>query len=166
MTTDLIRQASDLLAREAWLLDTRDWNGWLELYADDAVFWMPTWLDDDARATDPETQLSFIYVEGRRGLRERIAKATDLRAPASLPLPRTSHQLGPVMLTGESHTSLTTQCAWQTLVFDPKTRRQSAYAGRYEHELARGSDGSFLIRRKTVTLINEEIDSKLDFFYI
>src|SRR3546814_12914445 len=72
MSADVLKLASDFLAREAWLLDTRAWNDWLALYAEDAVFWVPTWLDDDAVATDPYTPLSFMYVEGRRGLRERI----------------------------------------------------------------------------------------------
>ena len=166
MSTDLHAAATQLLAREAWLLDTRAWNDWLALYTEDAVFWAPTWLDDDTVASDPMTQLSFIYVEGRKGLHERIAKATDPRAPASLPMPRTAHQLGPVMVVSTTDTSLTTRCAWQTLVFDPKSRRRSSYAGRYEHELGRAVDGSLAIRRKTVTIISDEIDSRLDFFYV
>lgn len=166
MSTDLHAAATALLAREAWLLDTRAWNDWLALYDERAVFWVPTWLDDDTLANDPMRQLSLMYVEGRKGLQERIAKATDPRAPASLPMPRTAHQLGPVMVAVATDESLTTRCAWQTLVFDPKSRRRSAYAGRYEHELARGADGTLRIRRKIVTIINDEIDSKLDFFYI
>lgn len=166
MNTDLAQMANDLLAREAWLLDTRAWSDWLALYEEDALFWVPTWLDDEAVANDPETQLSFMYVQGHRGLRERIAKATDIRAPASMPLPRISHLLGPVMLVSAHENLARTRCAWQTLVYDPKTRRKNTYGGNYEHELARGSDGTLRIRRKTVTVINDEIDSKLDFFYI
>jgi 3-phenylpropionate/cinnamic acid dioxygenase small subunit len=162
---ELRSQAIELLAREAWLLDTRSWREWLSLYTEDAVFWVPCWLDDDEVATDHTRQLSFIYVEGRAGLQERIAKATDPRAPASLPMPRTAHQLGPVMV-DSTQNSLITRCAWQTLIFDPKGRRSSSYAGRYEHHLSRGTDGTLAIRRKTVTVINDEIDSKLDFFCI
>jgi len=163
---ELHAKAQDLLVREAWLLDVRAWDDWLGLYTEDAVFWVPTWVDDDELATDPTTQLSCIYVEGRSGLRERIQKTTDPRSPSSLPLPRTAHQLGPIRLVSVDASTVFTQCAWQTLVYDPKSRRRFTYAGRYEHELARLADGSLAIQKKTIAIMNDEIESRLDFFYV
>ena len=37
----------DFLYREARNLDDKDWDSWLELYAADASFWMPSWDDND-----------------------------------------------------------------------------------------------------------------------
>jgi benzoate/toluate 1,2-dioxygenase beta subunit/2,4,5-trichlorophenoxyacetic acid oxygenase 2 len=161
-------EVSQLLAREAWLLDSRAWNEWVSLYCEDAVFWVPTWLDEDRVSDDPMTQLSFIYLEGRKQFEERIAKATDPRAPASLPLSRTTHQLGPVMMvTGDAQAQRpVARCAWHSSIYDPKSRRQAFYSGSYEHELERDAQGALKIRKKTITIINDEIDSRLDFFYI
>jgi 3-phenylpropionate/cinnamic acid dioxygenase small subunit len=166
MSFELQAKAQDLLVREAWLLDVRAWDEWLELYAEDAVFWVPTWIDDDELATDPTAQLSSIYVQGQRGLRERVQKTMDPRSPSSLPLARTAHLLGPVRLSRFDDSTAITQCAWQTLIYDPKSRRRFVYAGRYEHQLARLHDGSLAIQKKTISVINDEIESRLDFFYV
>jgi len=163
---DLQLAATQLLAREAWLLDAREWQQWLSLYTADAEFWVPTWLDEDRVSDDPMTQLSFIYLEGLRQFEERIAKATDPRSPASLPMARTTHILGPVLVEqAPAQTCTVARCAWQSAVYDPKSRRQVFYSGRYEHELVGGPD-DLRIRKKTITVINDEIDSRLDFFYI
>ena len=42
----------DFLYREARYLDDKDWDNWLELYAVDASFWMPSWDDDEQRVSD------------------------------------------------------------------------------------------------------------------
>ena len=35
------RQAERFLFQEAWLLDHFDFDAWLDLYTDDAVYWVP-----------------------------------------------------------------------------------------------------------------------------
>ena len=42
----------DFLYREARYLDDRQWDEWLELYAPDATFWMPSWDDNDELTED------------------------------------------------------------------------------------------------------------------
>ena len=49
------------LYREARLLDDRQWDEWLELYAEDVEYWMPSWDDDDRITEDPHSQISLIY---------------------------------------------------------------------------------------------------------
>ena len=41
------------LSREAMLLDTGDWDDWLDLYTEDAIFWMPAWRDEGIRPQIP-----------------------------------------------------------------------------------------------------------------
>ena len=49
ITYDAVR---DFLYREARYLDDRQWDEWLELYAQDATFWMPSWDDNDELTED------------------------------------------------------------------------------------------------------------------
>ena len=46
--TKLITQNAieQFLYREARYLDDREFEKWLECYADDCVYWMPCWDDD------------------------------------------------------------------------------------------------------------------------
>jgi hypothetical protein len=64
-----VEEVQQFLYREARFLDDKDWESWLELYAPDAEFWMPSWDDDDQLVTDPQTQISLIWVraQGRLG---------------------------------------------------------------------------------------------------
>lgn len=41
------------LYREARYLDDREFEKWLQCYADDVVYWMPAWTDDDRLVEDP-----------------------------------------------------------------------------------------------------------------
>src|SRR5665213_1718517 len=42
----LFERVSAFLGAEAGLLDGRDWHEWLALYAADARYWAPVWVDD------------------------------------------------------------------------------------------------------------------------
>ena len=53
--------ATDLLTLEGMYLDERDWDPWLNLYAHDAVYWVPAWCDEDTETNDPTTEISQIY---------------------------------------------------------------------------------------------------------
>ena len=48
-----IEQAQQFLYREARALDDKAWDDWLAHYAPDAVFWMPSWDDDDLLVENP-----------------------------------------------------------------------------------------------------------------
>ena len=58
-----IEQVQEFLYREARYLDDKQWNDWLDLYAPDAVFWMPAWDDDDKLTQDPQNEVSRILSE-------------------------------------------------------------------------------------------------------
>jgi 3-phenylpropionate/cinnamic acid dioxygenase small subunit len=163
---ELERAASRLLAEEAGYLDARNWNAWLSLYREDAVFWIPTWIDENTLVSDPSTQISFMYMEGRKALEERVHRVGDSRSPAALPLPRTTHLLGPVVISGAQPDSVSCHCAWMSSVYDPKSRRSASYSGRYDYILLPDDRGTLRIHRKTIVVINDEIASKLDFFYV
>ena len=94
--TTLITQNAieQFLYREARYLDDREFEKWLECYADDVVYWMPTWADDDRLTSDPQREMSLIYYGNKGGLEDRIFRIRTERSSAtSLPEPRTSHNI-------------------------------------------------------------------------
>lgn len=158
--------ARELVAREALYLDTRQWDAWLGLYEADAVFWVPAWRDETALTEDPQTELSFMYLQGRKLLEERVQRLGSGRSPAALPLPRTVHLVaGMVVDELDSGELLQVACAWSSHVYMHKENAMLTYAGRYEHTLA-WSEGAYRIRRKKIILANDFLIAKLDFFYI
>ena len=72
---DLKLKVSELIFWEATLLDRRRWEEWIELYSEDAVFWVPSWADEENTTDDPETQLNLMYFSSRSGSEDRGRRA-------------------------------------------------------------------------------------------
>ncbi len=165
MSVDRKALACELVALEAQLLDEQDWNAWLALYEEDARFWVPMWKDEAHLTTDPMRELSFIYLHGRKFLAERVYRVTSGRSVASNPVPRTAHLVaGSIASPGEGG-AMTVKSAWSSHIYLHKEAQLVTYAGRYEHELAWTGD-TFRIKQKKIILINDQLMSKVDFFYI
>ena len=84
----LFERVSAFLGREAGLLDSRDWHEWLALFAPDAKYWAPAWVDDHNMTSDPARQANLIYAD-RTELEARIFRIEGEDSYASMPLPHT-----------------------------------------------------------------------------
>ena len=156
----------DVLFREGRYLDTQDWEAWLELYTEDAVFWLPAWRSEDQLCGSPDTELSLIYYESRGGLADRVWRAKSGLSVASTPLPRTTHTISNVILrepAADDEAKLA--ASWTTHVYDPKTHRDQTFFGLCEHDLRRGPH-SWRISRKKIVLMNDRIPTSLDFYCV
>ena len=69
MTITFIENLLAFLYREARLLDDKEWEDWLQLYAPDVEFWMPAWDDDDTLVTRPAARdlADLVRPPGRSG---------------------------------------------------------------------------------------------------
>ena len=154
----------DVLFREGHHLDRRNWQAWLELYTEDAVFWLPAWRSEAELCASPDTDLSLIYYESRGGLADRVWRATSGLSVASTPLPRTTHAVSNVILREPATDDEAKLAAtWTTQVYDPKSHRQQIFFGLYEHDLRREPQG-WRISRKKIVLMNDRISTSLDFY--
>lgn len=156
-----LEEASQFLFREALALDEQRWDDWLALYAEDAVFWVPSWTDEHGLASDPERELSLMYCPARVGLADRVMRIRSGLSVASKVLPRTVHALGNVMWAEGGKLS----SVFQVALFDLKSQSTHVYHGRYEHEL-RQVDGHWRIAAKKVILMNDLIPTMLDFYSV
>ena len=135
------------LYHEARLLDTQQLEAWLELFTDDATYWVP--LEKDQR--EPFETSSIIH-DDRTLLELRVKQARHPRAHARLPLARTVHQVSNVMFE-EQNNELKVHSTLQVVEF--RNDKQRVYGALVEHRL-RPANGSFRIAHKRVDLVSSE----------
>lgn len=158
-------RVADLIFREAWLLDQQRWKEWLDLFMPDCRFWVPTWKQDHELVDDPDTGLSFIYYGSRGGLEDRVWRAKSGTSVASMPLPRTCHQVTNVRREEEASGRMRVRSAWSCHVFDLRAQRQHTFFGHYMHMLV--ADGEALrIAEKKIVLQNDLITGYIDFYCV
>jgi 3-phenylpropionate/cinnamic acid dioxygenase small subunit len=139
--------AEQFLYHEARLLDTQRYEEWLELFTDDATYWVP--LQQNQK--DPFETSSIIH-DDRTLLELRVKQARHPRAHARLPLARTVHQIGNVMV--EEDKDAVRVNSTLTLV-EFRNEKQRLYGALVEHRL-RKMNGSFKIAHKRVDLVSSE----------
>ena len=133
---------------EARLLDTQRYEEWLELFTDDATYWVP--LEQNQK--DP-FEMSSILHDDRTLLELRVKQARHPRAHARQPLARTVHQVGNIMIEGELDRDIRVNSTLQLIEF--RAEKQRVWGALVEHRLRR-VDGSFRIAHKRVDLVNSE----------
>ncbi|MCR0985435.1 aromatic-ring-hydroxylating dioxygenase subunit beta [Roseomonas populi] len=155
-----------LLYREGLHLDRQEWDAWLALYAEDAVFWIPAWLDEHKVTSDPDREVSLIYHDSRAGLEERVMRIRSRKSVTALPLPRTVHMVTNILPVRLAEDAIEATSSWTVHGYDPRVSRPHMFFGRYEHLFRRGADGAWRIARKTVLLTNDMIPTALDFYSV
>jgi benzoate/toluate 1,2-dioxygenase subunit beta len=135
------------LYHEARLLDTQRYEEWLELFTDDATYWVP--LQQNQK--DPFETSSIIH-DDRTLLELRVKQARHPRAHARLPLARTVHQIGNVVVEeGKDGIRVNSNL----ILVEFRSEKQRLYGALVEHRL-RTANGSFRIAHKRVDLVNSE----------
>lgn len=151
------------LYQEARWLDERNWDEWLKCYDEDCEFWMPSWDDEDELTKDPQSEISLIYYPNKGGLEDRVFRIKTERSSASMPQPRTSHNITNVEILEETDTEIILRFNWFTLSYRYKTVDQ--YFGTSFYTLKKAED-SYLIANKRVVLKNDYIRQVLDVYHI
>jgi 3-phenylpropionate/cinnamic acid dioxygenase small subunit len=160
-----LAQATAFLFQEARYLDRQQWDAWVAMYREDAVYWLPAWRDEYETITDPQTEVSLIYHNARLGLDERIARIESRKSITALPLPRTLHLIGNVELRAVSASHLETEATFAVHVYDPRTAKEHTRYGRYEHVISTDRE-TWLIAKKKIILVNDKVPAVLDFYSI
>ncbi|WP_097304372.1 benzoate 1,2-dioxygenase small subunit [Pseudomonas chlororaphis] len=153
----------DFLYREARYLDDKDWDSWLELYAADATFWMPSWDDNDQLTEDPQREISLIWYGSRCGLEDRVFRIKTERSSASIPDTRTSHNLSNIEVLEQADGLCKVRFNWHTLSFRYKT--VDSYFGTSFYTLdVRGENPR--IKAKKVILKNDYVRQVVDVYHL
>jgi benzoate/toluate 1,2-dioxygenase beta subunit len=141
-------KVEQFLYHEARLLDEQRLEEWLELFTDDATYWVP--LEHDQ--ADPVETSSIIH-DDRTLLELRVKQARHPRAHARTPLARTVHQVGNVVIAEEAKSELTVES--NLILVEFRAEKQRVWGALVEHRLRRDGD-DFRIAHKRVDLVNSE----------
>lgn len=156
-------QVRDFLYREARLLDDKQWDEWLELYAPDATFWMPAWDDQDRLTEDPQREISLVWYGSRNGLEDRVFRIKTERSSATIPDTRTSHNIANLEIVEQGEGFVKVRFNWHTMSFRYKT--VDHYYGTSFYTLdTRGSNP--VIKEKKVVLKNDYVRQVIDVYHI
>lgn len=151
------------LYQEARALDEQRWSDWLEFYAHDVEFFMPSWDDDDTLTTDPHNEVSLIYYPSRQGLEDRVFRIETDRSSASTPDTRTGHAISNIEVLSQDNKTCKVTFTWTTHSF--RYDIVDVYFGTSEYTLDT-SGSKPLIKRKYVVLKNDYIHHLLDIYHI
>jgi len=144
------REVSHLLRLEAWLLDRHRLHEWLDLYTEDATYWVP--LEEDQK--DPY-ETSSILCDDRTLLEIRVKQYSHPRAHARNPRVRTVHQIGNVMILESRDKEI--RVASTLVLVEYRLERQRVWGANVEHVLRRTPAG-LRIADKRVDLVNSEAE--------
>ncbi len=163
MTAELHFAVSQFLTHKAELCDAFDWDAYIELYDEDSVYHIPQWVDDHEYVKDPNQGMSYVYYEDRTGLEDRVFRIRTGKAASATPLPRTLHMISNLRVKTLDDGLIEAKVAWQTLY-----NRHGLEGQFYGHctYLLRQTEQSFRIRHQHTILLNDKIDSVLDFYHV
>ena len=136
---------ADFLIAEAELLDDGAYDAWIDLFTEDAHYWVPSY----PAQSDPLNEVS-LYWEDLALMQARIGR---LRHPRAMGLPtRTSHLLGNIRDLGlNDRGDRILRSRFQMIEFIDDQQR--LYGGAVTHHLM-ADDGGWRIRLKRIDLVN------------
>ncbi|MDK3018029.1 aromatic-ring-hydroxylating dioxygenase subunit beta [Pseudodonghicola flavimaris] len=143
----LQNKVEKFLFTEARLLDSGDFSAWLELYAPDGIYWMPS----QPGQTDAKTVASIIY-EDHPILSIRVQRLFEARALVLTPMPETVHMLSNIEVEDAGEDGLVRAEA-TFICIQYQANEQKIFSGRQRFDLLPEGD-SFRIRLKRVDLLN------------
>ena len=139
----------EFLYHEARLLDTGQLEAWLDLFTDDATYWIPL-----ERGQQDPLETSSIAYDDRTLLGLRVKQARHPRAHARLPLARTVHQVGNIVVKEEKGGVIVNS---NLVLIEFRAEKQRTWGALVEHRLRRETSG-FRIAHKRVDLVNSEAE--------
>jgi len=149
MDLTIERELQDFIVREAHLIDTRQFDDWLALFAEDARYWIP--LHGAAQAEGDA--LNSLADEDRLLLALRIERLKSPRAHSQRPPSRCQHVLQTPQLLTADEAAGRFELLTPFLYIEAQGERQQMLAGTARHRLLR-REGRLQIEQKRVDLLN------------
>jgi benzoate/toluate 1,2-dioxygenase beta subunit len=160
--SDLQTEVTNLIYRESTLLDRREWYDWIDLYTEDAVYWVPSWANEEETTDDPELQLNLIYLRNRGGLEDRVFRIESRDSYASVPLDRTVHVVGNVLVEEDGdEVQATANC----IVHSYGKKGSLTRGSLYDFTLRR-VDGELKICRKKIVFVDDRLEGPIDVYHL
>jgi 3-phenylpropionate/cinnamic acid dioxygenase small subunit len=138
----------DFVVREARLIDQQRFDEWLDMYADDAFYWMPL----EWNQTDPRLTCSLMY-EDKLLLSIRVERLKGARTFSQKPKSRCHHVLQAPQVDSRD-AAANSYVTWTAMHYvETRLEEQTLYAAWATHHLS-VENGKLRIKLKRVDLIN------------
>ena len=138
----------DFVVREARLIDQQRFDEWLDMYADDAFYWMPL----EWNQTDPRLTCSLMY-EDKLLLSIRVERLKGARTFSQKPKGRCHHVLQTPQVDSRD-AAANSYVTWTAMHYvETRLEEQTLYAAWATHHLS-VENGKLKIKLKRVDLIN------------
>jgi 3-phenylpropionate/cinnamic acid dioxygenase small subunit len=147
--SDLQREVEQFLYWQAELLDAKDWQGFIDCFADNGVYWMPS----RAHQTNWELEPS-IFAEDKPMMEIRKGRVSHPNAWSQAPLWETNHIVSHVAI--ESADAQTVQVRSRFHMMELRREDIRHFGGRYQHTLQRRADGRLCVTKQRVDLFNAQ----------
>jgi 3-phenylpropionate/cinnamic acid dioxygenase small subunit len=146
--TDALREIEQFLYRQSELLDGKLWQDYIDLFADDGVYWMPVTPDQTEWEGSPS-----IFAEDRCMMEVRMGRITHPTAWSQAPMWGTSHVIGNVVIESASGGEWIVRSRFHMMELRRDTVRH--FGGTYRHTLVRDS-GQLKIKLQRVDMFNAQ----------
>jgi 3-phenylpropionate/cinnamic acid dioxygenase small subunit len=144
--SSLQHRVEQFLFHQAELLDQKDWSGYIDLFANDAIYWMPVTPDQTEWMDSPS-----IFAEDKAMMEVRMGRVTHPNAWSQAPQWGTSHLVGSVVIESADDVEICVRSRFQLMELRRDALRH--FAGSYRHTLQRCGD-DFKISLQRVDLLN------------
>jgi 3-phenylpropionate/cinnamic acid dioxygenase small subunit len=142
------RAVEQFLYRQAELLDGKRWSEFIDLFAEDGVYWMPAAPEQTTWIGVPS-----IFAEDRNLMTVRMKRITHPHAWSQVPQWGTSHIVGNVIVEAEDRNGgeIVARSRFHMMEFRRDVSRH--FAGSYLHRLRPTPDG-YRIALQRVDMVN------------
>ncbi len=140
-------EVEDFLYMEARLLDSRQFEEWMELFADDAVYWVPAGRDD----IDPSRHVSIIH-DDKTQMAVRVKRLRSGLAFAQDPASRVHRLISNIRILSEDEAANALEVTCMMLLVELARKKQTIHTAYCEFSLLTNRT-PWSIRRKKVNLL-------------
>ena len=150
----LLTRVEQFLFHESNLIDDRDFDDWLTLFTEDALYWVPSNEPD----IDPAVHVSIIH-DSKEELKDRIWRLGSGAAYAQEPASKTMHQLANIQVKQHQQSNeIVVRC--HMVIYEYRHNHHllsmdtvMQYPARCEYRLLPDDDTSFKIQLRKIDLI-------------
>jgi 3-phenylpropionate/cinnamic acid dioxygenase small subunit len=144
---DLQREVEQFLYAQAELLDGKHWQAFIDLFADDGVYWMPVTREQTEWEGSPS-----IFAEDKLMMEIRKGRVSHPNAWSQAPMWETNHLVGHVAIESAATSAIEVRSRFHMM----ELRRDAVrhFGGSYRHTLVRDAAGALKIRLQRVDLFN------------
>jgi 3-phenylpropionate/cinnamic acid dioxygenase small subunit len=147
-TVDTQRAVEQFLYRQSEILDTRQWQSFIDLFTPDGVYWVPITLDQTEWEGSPS-----IFAEDKLMMEVRMRRVLHPNAWSQAPMWATNHLVSNVVIEKETATEVHVRSRFHLMELRRDTVRH--FGGTYKHTLIK-TGGGYRIKLQRVDMFNSQ----------